>query len=130
LSLQPNGYALISVAGCRECVAFPPQDNSEKEGNSAEISSAATPYAPEVNIRRASLGTRGKGKKHRRGSSGGIQGDLSNTRSPKVARVMLRAKGKQVRKVDPPGAKPDTSNREGTDLEAEPREWSFCPVLC
>src|SRR5713101_3209995 len=41
-----NGYALMSVAGCRECMGLAPQDNSG-EGNATYDHSAATSHVLE-----------------------------------------------------------------------------------
>ena len=137
-----NVYALTSVAGCRECVAFSPQNNSGEgiapqgdsavtshalEGNTTEGDSAATSRAPEDNsaqIRSPPLSMHNKGKKRRRASSVGTQGDLSNSRSHKAARAIRRAKGKQAQRTslsdaNPSPEKPNKSSQEGRDQEAE-----------
>ena len=110
-----NGYFLTSVACCRECMApAPPQDSTGVEDNLAHISSA-------------SLSLRNKWKKRRHASSGGVQGNISNTHGPKVAGVIPRAKQEQVQKAglwdanpSPPEERSDKSIQEGSDREAEP----------
>ena len=107
-----------------------PQESTLVEGNVTQGNSAATFYALEDNPAHigASLSPRKKGKKRRRASSGGIQGNISNTRSPKVAGVMRRTKRKQVQKAGlwnanppPPEKSSDKSIQEGSDREAESR---------
>jgi hypothetical protein len=96
-----NGHILTSVAGCRECMPSAPQDNSGGEGNVTQGNSAATLHALEDNLAHTgstSLSTLNRGKKRRRASSGG-QGSLPNTRGPKVAGVIRKAKGKQAQKA-------------------------------
>ena len=83
-----NGYALISVAGCQECMASAPQANSRGEGNATQCNSAATFHALEdntVHIGSASLSMHNKGKKRQRASSSGVQGNLLNTHCQKAA---------------------------------------------
>ncbi len=129
-----NGYALMSVAGCRECMGLAPQDNSG-EGNATQDSSAATPHAPEDNLEDiggTSLRAHSKGKKHRRASSGGTQGNLSNSRGPKVAGVIRRPKEKQAQKAgsrdDNPSSPEEKLSQEGRDRETEPRMFTRVPV--
>jgi hypothetical protein len=90
-----NGYALTSVAYCRECMASTPQDSTGVEGNVTQGSSAATFYALEdnpVHIGSASLSPRNKGRKRRRAYSGDVQGNILNTRGPKAAGIIRRTK--------------------------------------
>jgi hypothetical protein len=87
LSNQIN-YSLKSVAGCRECIAAA---DSAHSGSS-------------------SPGTHNKRKKRRRVSLGSVQGNLPNTRGPKAAGVVPKAKGKQS----------DKFSQEGRGQGAEP----------
>jgi hypothetical protein len=132
-----NGHALTSVAGCRECTAPAPQDNSGGEGNANQGNSAAISHALEDNLAHmgsAPLTTLNRGKKRRRASSGSVQGNLPNIRGPKVAGVVRRAKGKvgkHARKAGSQDANPspseeksDKSSREGRDSEAELRMFT------
>lgn len=88
-----------------------------------------------MHISSASLSPCNKWKKRRRASSGGVQGNISNTRGPKVAGVIPRAKRKWVQKAglwdanpSPPEDKSDKSIQEGSDREAEPRMFIGVPV--
>jgi hypothetical protein len=108
-----NSRTLTSAAGCRECVAFAPQDNSGGEGNAAQGNSAAVFHALEADLSHigsASPSTLNQGKKRRRASSGGVQGNLSNTRGPKAAGVIRRVKGKQAQKAGLRDANPSCCN--------------------
>jgi hypothetical protein len=76
-----------------------------------------------------------KGKKRRRASSGGIQGNLPNARGPKAAGTIPRAKGKQDQKADsrdanpsPPEERSDKSIKGGGDREAEPSMFTSVPA--
>src|SRR6266849_7462330 len=129
-----NGYALMSVAGCRECMGLAPQDNSG-EGNATQDSSAATPHAPKDNLEDiggTSLRAHSKGKKRRRASSGGTQGNLLNSCGPKVAGIIRRPKEKQVQKAgsrdDNPSSPEEKLSQEGRDRETEPRMFTRVPV--
>lgn len=139
-----NDCALTSesVANCRECVASAPQGNSGQESNATQGNLAATFHAPENNSAHMGSGspsTRNKGKKRRRASSGGVQGNISNTRGPKIAGVIRRPKRKQARtagsldaNTSPPEEKSDKSSQEGRDPEGEPRmflEFPFRALL-
>jgi hypothetical protein len=130
-----NGYALTLAAGCRECMASAPQDDSGKEGSATQFNSAATSHALKdnlANIGSESLSMANKGKKRRHSSSGGAQGNPLNARGPKVAGVIRRAKGKQAQKAclwdanpSPPEEKSDTFSQEGRDLKVKPRMFMF-----
>jgi len=132
LSYQ-NDHALTSAAGCRECMASAPQDNSGGESNAAQGRSDATVHALEDNIAHTgstSLSTHKKGKKRRRASSGAVQGNPSNTH-------MRRAKGKAAQKArlsdtnySSPEEIPDKSPEEGRDREVEPRMFTEGPAQC
>src|SRR6266852_9730834 len=129
-----NGYALMSVAGCRECMGLAPQDNSG-EGNATQDSSAATPHALEDNLEDiggTSLRAHSKGKKRQCASFGGTQGNLSNSCGPKVAGVIHRPKEKQVQKAgswDDNRSPPEEKlSQEGGDLETEPRTFTGVSV--
>lgn len=136
LPINKNAHALTSqsVAGCRECIAFSSQDNLGSDGNAIESNSAAKSNALETklaHIGSAPLSTRNKAKRHRRTSSGSVQGGLSNTRGQKAARVIRRSKGKLVQEADllgvnpsHPEEKPDASSGEGRDWEAVPCMFS------
>ena len=126
-----NGYALTSTAGCRECVALSPQDNSgddfATQGDSEETSHP--PGDNSARIRSEFLSMHNKGKKRRRASSASAQGDLSNARSYyKAARAIRRVKGKQATKAGLSDANPspmveeksNKSSQEDRDWEAEP----------
>ena len=111
-----------------------PQDNSG-EGNATQDSSAATPHAPEDNLEDiggTSLRAHSKGKKHQRASSGGTQGNLSNSCGPKVAGVIRRPKEKQAQKAgsrdDNPSSPEEKLFQEGRDRETEPRMFTRVPV--
>ena len=115
-SLLPNqnGHTLTSVANCRECMAFPPQDHSGDIGS-------------------ASPNMRNKRRKRRRASSGGLKGNLPSTRGPNV--VIHRAKRKQTQRVgssDPnpssPEEQPGTSSQKSRDREAEPCMFTKVPA--
>src|SRR5712691_4023186 len=129
-----NGYALMSVAGCIECIGLASQHNSG-EGNATQDSSAATPHALEDNLEDiggTSLKAHSKGKKRRRASSGGTQGNLSNSRGPKVAGVIRRPKKKQVQKAgsrdDNPSFPEEKLSQEGRDRETVPRMFTRVSV--
>jgi hypothetical protein len=122
-----NGYALILVAGCRECMESTPQDNSAPKSRAMEDDLAS--------MGSISPSTCNKGRKRRRTSSGGVQGNLPNTRHPKAAGTMRRAKGKQAQKAgswhanpSPPGGKSDESSQEGRDREEKPSMFAGVPV--
>jgi hypothetical protein len=135
-----NGCALTpeSVAGCRECMGSAPQDDSGRESNAAQGISAATFHALEGNLAHVgstSPSARNKGKKRRCASSGGVQGNISNTRGPKAAGVIHRAKGKQAETAGSCDANPspleeksDKSTKEGRDQEAGPRMFIGVPI--
>ena len=132
LSLLSNqrDHALTPVAGCRECTASAPQDNSGGESNTAQGRSDTTAHALEDNIAHTgatSLSPSKKGKKRRRASSGAAQGNPSNARGPKAAALMHRAKGKAAQKArssDANHSSPeeilDNSPEEGRDREVGP----------
>lgn len=130
--------ALTSVAGCRECIASALQDSSGRESSPTQGNSAATTHTLEDNFARigsVSLSPRNKGKKRRRAFSGSAQGNISNTRGPKVAGVIRRTKGNQVQKAglwgvkpSPPKEKSDKFMQEGGDREAEPCMFNGAPV--
>jgi hypothetical protein len=115
------------------------QGNSGEQGNVTCGNSAATYNALESNLTHpggsASPGTRNKGKKRRRASSGGIQGNLPNARGPKVAGVVLKAKGKHVQiagswdvNPSPQEEESDKSSQEGRGQEAEPGKSTRAPA--
>lgn len=111
-----------------------PQDNSGVEENASQGNSAATSPAPKDNlaiIGSASLpvSSRNKGKKRRRASSGGGQGNLPNTRGPKVAGAIRRSKrggeaGSWDANPSPAEQKSDRSPQGGRDPDAEPRMFA------
>ena len=74
-----------------------------------------------------------KGKKHRRASSGGLRGNLPNTRGLKAAGVMGKPKGKQAQKacsleVNPLHPEDISDNfRDGGVLEADPCMFTWFP---
>ncbi len=122
-----NGYTLILVAGCQECMASAPQDNSAAKSHTREDDLAS--------MGSTSPSTCNKERKCRRASLGGVQGSLPNTCRPKVARIMRRAKGKQAQKAgswhanpSPLGGKSDESSQEGKDWEAKPSMFSGAPA--
>jgi len=124
LKSNQNGYSLTSLAGCQECMASTPQDDPGGEGNATQCNSPATPHTLEddiAHIGSASFSTRNKGKKRRRASSG-VQGNLSNTRSPKAAALMHRTKGKGAQKAGSRDV--NTSSSEET-CENPPQEGSM-----
>ena len=133
-----NGYPLTSAAGCRECMASALQDDSGGESNATQGRPDATIHTLEDDIAHAgstSLSTRKKGKKRRRASSGAVQGNPSNTRSPKVTMSMRRAKGKAAQKArlsDANHSSPeeilDKSPEEGRDREVQPCMFTEGPV--
>jgi len=74
-----DGYALISVAGCGECMISTPQGNSGGEGNATQGNPVATFHTLEDNIAHidsASLSISSKGKMHQRAFSGGAKGNI------------------------------------------------------
>jgi len=77
---------------------------------------------------------RSKGKKHLRNFSGGVQGNLLNTRGPKVAALRRRAKakGNWAQKAGPQDANLSSpghiSLQEGCDQEVEPRMSTKGPL--
>ena len=114
------------------------QGNSAEQGNVTCGDSAETHNALESNSTHpsgsASSGTRNKRKKRRRASSGGIQGNLPNARGPKMARILLKDKGKRVQKTGSQDADPspqeeesDKSSQEGRGQEAEPGKSTRAP---
>jgi hypothetical protein len=115
-------------------MASTPQDSTGVEGNVTQGNSAATFYAMEDNpahICSASLSPRNKGRKRRRAYSGGIQGNVANTRGPKAAGVIPRAKRKRDQKAGSRDANPsspedksDKTIQEGSDREVEPSMFS------
>ena len=114
-----NGHVLISAAGCRECMASFPKDNSAGEGD-------ANPEVNLVHMGSASLSTRNKRKRQQRASSGGIQGNLLNARGPMVAGARCRAKGKRAQKAGSWDA--DASPPEGESHE-KVRDWEVEPCM-
>src|SRR5260221_14318492 len=119
-------------------MASSPQNALGGEGNATQGNFAATSNTLEDNL--AHIGSEhlskpDKVRKHRRASSGAVQGNLSNTRGPKAAQLIRRAKGKQAQKSDSsninslsPDGKSDKSSQEGRDWEAEPSMFSGVPV--
>jgi hypothetical protein len=88
-----------------------------------------------AHISSTSLSPCNKGKKRRRAYSGGVQGNVTNTRGPKVAGVIRRAKRKQDQKagswdtnLSPPEEKSDKTVQDGSDHEAEPSMFSGVPI--
>jgi hypothetical protein len=140
LSLLPNqnDYTLTSVANCRECIAFAPQDHSGGESNATQGHSAATLHAQEDNLAHigsASLNMPNKRRKRRRTSLGGVKGNLPSTHGPNLARIMHRAKGKQAQRVgsldanpSSPEEQPGTSSQKSRDREAEPCMFTRVPA--
>jgi len=115
-----------------------PQNNLRGEGNATQGNLAATSHALEddlAHIGSAHPNMPNKERKCWHASSGGVQGNLPNTRGPKAARVMQRAKGKKAQKsgswnvnLSPPEGKSNKSSQEGRDWEAEPRMFTGVPV--
>jgi hypothetical protein len=109
-----------------------PQDNLREEGDAAQDNLTATSCVPADNaayMGSASLSPRNKGKRRRRASSGGAQGNLPSARGPRVAGAMRRAKGKQntgSSDANPsfPEGNPDEPPREGRDRDAGPRMYT------
>ncbi len=96
---------------------------------------AATSHAPEDNLEdigSTSLSAHSKGKKRQRASSRGTQGNLSNSRGPKVAEVIHRPKEKQAQKAgswdDNPSPPEEKLSQEGGDQETEPHMFTGVPV--
>jgi len=128
------GYILISVAGCRECMASAPQDNLGGEGNSSQVNLAAMSHALGDNVAHmggTSLGLCNNMKKCWCASLGGTQGNLSSTHGPKAAVVICRAKGKRAQKAGLWGANPisaeEMSNKpsqEGRGQKVEPHMFT------
>jgi len=119
-----NDYALTLVAGCGECS---PQGNSVGEGASTQGKSEVAPHAPEDNISDSSgisPSMHRKVKKYRCALSGSIQAHCSNKRSPDIAMLICRAKGKWAQWMGTLGANhsssEDISNQPGRDQEVEP----------
>jgi len=136
LSNKDDCSPLTSVAGCRECMVFPPQDNLAKKGDSNQGNSATIALAMEYDLAHMgslSLGACNKGKKRRRASSGGhgVQGSLSNPRGPTVAGLLRRPKGKGARKAGSwdasalPKENSYKSSEEVKDRGVEPRRGMF-----
>ena len=135
-----NGYGLMLAAGCRECVATAPQGNAQGESNAAQGNPTATAHAIEGTITHlgsASSSMRSRGKKcPRTFSGGGVQGNLLNTLSSKIAAVRRRAKakGKWAQRASLWDANPsseetsDISSQEGCDQEVELHMFIECPV--
>lgn len=80
---------------------------------------------------------RSKGKRRLRVFSGGVQGNLSNTRSSKVAALgrTAKAKGKRAQKAGPSDADPsfpghtfNISSQEGCDWDVEPCMFTKGPL--
>jgi len=99
LSYQ-NGYALILLAGCRECMSSAPQDSSEG-CYAARSTPPSTSHGMEDNIgyMGATTSTRNKGKKRRRASSGSVRGNLLSTRGPKAAALIRKTKERCAQKA-------------------------------
>ena len=130
-----NGYALTSVAGCRECMASAPQADSRGEGNATQCDSAATFHALEDNtahIGSASLSMHNKGKKRRRASSSGVRGNLPNTHRPKAAASTRRTRGKSAQKARSRdvNTSPPEETSEGGDRGVEPCMFTRSLVPC
>jgi hypothetical protein len=114
------------------------QDNSRVEENAAQGNPAAIFSAPKDNVARmdsASVSPRNKGKRRRRASSGGAQGNLPRARGPKAAGAMRRAKRKRAEKagswntdLSSPEENPDKSPQEGGDGDAYSRMFTGVPV--
>jgi hypothetical protein len=107
-----------------------PQDNLGEEGNATRRNSATA-----SNIGGASPSTRdSKGRKRRRAFSGGAQGNTPNTRGPKVAKVVHRAKGNQAHNAGSwgPNSSPTEEKSEkpseGSDQGVEPRMFARVPA--
>jgi hypothetical protein len=124
-----NGHVLTSVAGCRACVASARQADLE-EGNVAQGNFAAALHGLENNLEHigyVSQSARDKGKRRRRASSGGVQGNLPNARGPKAAGIIRKPKGIQAQKAGSldanpsrPEETPDKPSEEGEVREAGP----------
>src|SRR5713226_1338539 len=138
LLFNQYGNALTLVAGGQKCMASSPQNDSGGEGNATQGNLAATSNTLEDNLAHIGsthLSKPNKARKCQRASSGAVQGNLSNTRGPKAAQLICRAKGKQAQKSDlsninssSPEGKLDKSSREGRDWEAEPSMFAGVPV--
>ena len=132
--LSPKWLTLKSAAGCGECTAFLPQDDLLGEEEATQGSSAEICHAQEDDlwgVKRASLRSHSKRKKHRRGSSRYYQDNLSTTRGSKAARVMYKSKGKKARKIGASIEKSDKSSQEShedRDGEVEPRMFTRASV--
>ena len=121
-------------------MASSPQDNS---GGNRDADLAALLHAQEDNsvLGSASTSKRKAGKKHRRASSGSVQGNHPNARGPTVARVVRKAKGLHPRKEGSWDAnastqeKSQSSSDEIRDWEADSRMFtdasaSNLPITC
>ena len=114
-------------------MASAPQDDPGGEGNATQCNLAATPHTLEddiAHIGSASFSTRNKGKKRRRASLG-VQGNPSNTCSPKAAALICRTKGKGAQKVGSrdvntlsPEETCEKPPQEGRDRGVEPRMFT------
>lgn len=97
-------------------MASTPRDNLGREDNATHGNSATTSHSLEDNL--ANIGSASPGahdnkrRKRRRASSGVSQGSLPNTRGPKVAQVVRRAKGKQAQKAGSLGANPSPTEEK------------------
>jgi hypothetical protein len=119
-----NGYVLISVVNCRECMTSALQDYSGGS-NATQLNLAATFHALEDNLVRNRCRT----------SLGGVQGNFPSTCGSNVAGMTGRAKGKQTQKAgswdaDPSSLEkqPEKSPQESRDREAEPCMFARVPV--
>ena len=113
-----NGYALILLAGCRECMSSAPQDSSAGEDYAAP--STAPPISPGMEDNSGHMGatasTRNKGKKRRRASSGSVRGNLLSTRGPKAAALIRATKGRSAQKAGSRNV--NTSSEEGASKKS------------
>lgn len=106
-----------------------PQDGT---GGDGDADSAALLHAQEDNSAPGSASTsaRKAGKKHRRTSSGSVQGNPPNARGPTAARVVRKAKGLRPQKAGSWDAnafsqeKSQNSSDEIRDWEAESRMFT------
>ena len=108
-----NGYALILLAGCRECMSSAPQDSPGGEDHAASSTAPPISHGMEDNLEYmgATTSTRNKGKKRRRASSGSVRGNLLSTRGPKAAGLIRGTKERCAQKAGSRNA--NASSEEG-----------------
>ena len=125
-----NGYALILLAGCRECMSSVPRDGSGGEGYAAGSTAPTTSQSMQGNMGYIGRTTssQNKGKKRQRASSGSVRGNLLSTRSPKAAVLVRTTKERYAQKAGSRSANASSEER-ASDKSSQGRDRGVEPCM-